>query len=25
MTGWEPEQTVQTGGGVIYLWRIPKP
>jgi SAM-dependent methyltransferase len=25
MTGWEPEKTVQTGGGVIYLWRIPKP
>jgi cyclopropane fatty-acyl-phospholipid synthase-like methyltransferase len=23
MTDWEPEKTVQTGGGVIYLWRVP--
>jgi ribosomal protein L11 methylase PrmA len=24
MSDWEPEKTIQTGGGTIYLWRIPE-
>ena len=25
MTDWKPEKTVQTGGGEIFLWRVPAP
>ncbi len=25
MSGWPPEKAVRTGGGVIYLWRVPGP